>query len=285
MPIHEGFLSRLADILIYTILGLASAFAILPFIYVLVNSFSANETVFPTEFTLDAYRYILSTDKFIRSMGVSIYITVLGSVLSLVVTSFMAYALSNRKVPGRQPVLMLVLFTILFSGGMIPTYFVVRAVGMIDTYWALMIPGLLSGFYLIVMKDFFQNVPDELKEAAEIDGCHEVGIFFRVVLPLSLPAMAAFGLFYAVGLWNQYFSAIIYINDSNKWPVQVLLQQVVVQASGSIGDSASMGENVSFYGQSVRMAVIIVSTVPILCVYPFLQKHFAKGVLLGSVKG
>ena len=285
MPIHEGFLSRVADIIIYTLLGLASAFAILPFIYVLVNSFSATETVFPTEWTLDAYRYILSTDKFIRSMGVSIYITVLGSILSLVVTSFMAYALSNRKVPGRQSVLMLVLFTILFSGGMIPTYFVVRAVGMIDTYWALMIPGLLSGFYLIVMKDFFQNVPDELKEAAEIDGCHEVGIFFRVVLPLSLPAMAAFGLFYAVGLWNQYFSAIIYINDSNKWPVQVLLQQVVVQASGSIGDSASMGENVSFYGQSVRMAVIIVSTVPILCVYPFLQKHFAKGVLLGSVKG
>lgn len=282
---ERSFLSRLADILIYSLLGLTSAFALLPFLYVLVNSFSETEAVIPTQWTLDAYRYILSTDKFIRSMGVSIYITLLGSALSLLVTSLMAYALSNRKVPGRQPVLMLVLFTILFSGGMIPTYFVVRAVGMIDTYWALMIPGLLSGFYLIVMKDFFQSVPDELKEAAEMDGCHEVGIFFRIVLPLSLPAMAAFGLFYAVGLWNQYFSAIIYINDSNKWPVQVLLQQVVVQASGSIGDSASMGENVSFYGQSVRMAVIIVSTIPILCVYPFLQKHFAKGVLLGSVKG
>src|SRR5690606_41057053 len=138
---------------------------------------------------------------------------------------------------------------------------------------------------VIVMKEFFQNIPDELKEAAQIDGAHELIIFLRIILPLSLPALAAFGLFYAVMLWNQYFSAILYIQDSQKWPIQVLLQQIFIQTSGSFGDSSAMSENMAFYGQSVRMAVVIVATVPILIVYPFLQKHFAKGVLLGSVKG
>ncbi|MBW7454775.1 carbohydrate ABC transporter permease [Paenibacillus sepulcri] len=277
--------NRLGDILIYVFLGAVSVLTVLPFLYVLSNSFSTTEDIFPREWTLDAYRYIFSTDKFVRSLGVSVYITALGSLLSLLFTSLMAYGLSGKNIPGKKAVLMMVLFTILFSGGMIPTYFVVRNLGMIDTYWALMIPGLMSGFYLLVMKEFFQNVPEEMKEAAQIDGCHELSVFFRIILPLSLPAMAAFGMFYAVGLWNQYFSAILYINDNEKWPVQVLLQQIVVQASGSIGDSSQMGENMTFYGQSVRMAVVIVSTIPILLVYPFLQKHFAKGVLLGSVKG
>jgi putative aldouronate transport system permease protein len=284
MTYDRTLTNRLIDMVIYGILGVISACALLPFLYVFIHSFSATEEPFPSEWTLSAYRYIFSTDKFLRSLAVSVYITLLGTALSLTATAFMAYGLSARSVPGRKWVLLMVLFTILFSGGMIPTYFVVRAVGLIDTLWALMIPGLMSGFYLLVMKDFFQSVPDELKEAAQIDGCHEVGIFFRIIIPLSLPALAAFGLFYAVGLWNQYFSAILYINDSTKWPVQVLLQQVIMQASG-IGDSTQMGENMSFYGQSVRMAVIIVTTVPILLVYPFLQKHFAKGVLLGSVKG
>jgi len=278
--------NRFWDMMIYTFLGIVSASTVIPFLYVLVNSFSATEDIIPHSWTLEAYRYIFSTDKFVRSLGVSIYITLLGSLLSLLSTSLMAYGLSSKSVPGRKGFLLLVLATVLFNGGMIPTYFVVREMGLINTYWALMIPGLMSGFYLLVMKDFFQNVPEELKEAAQIDGSHEIGLFFRIIVPLSLPAMAAFGLFYAVGLWNQYFSAIIYLNDSSKWPVQVLLQQIVVQASGSVGDSAEfLGEQMTVYGQSVRMAVVVVSTVPILLVYPFLQKHFAKGVLLGSVKG
>jgi len=285
MVYDRTFGNRLIDFIIIGFLGVFSIATVIPFLYVFINSFSGTEDLWPTTWTLDAYRYIFSTARFIKSLGVSIYITAIGTCMSLLTTSFMAYGLSNSKVPGRKAVLLMALFTILFSGGMIPTYFVVRNVGMIDTLWALMIPTMMSGFYLIVMKEFFQSVPEELKEAAQIDGCHELGIFFRIVLPLSLPALAAFGLFYAVGLWNQYFSAILYINDYDKWPIQVLLQQIVIQASGSFGDTSSMGENMTFYGQSVRMAVVIVATIPILLVYPFLQKHFAKGVLLGSVKG
>ncbi len=277
--------NRIADGIIYTLLGLFALSTTVPFLYVLINSFSGTEDLWPKIWTLDAYRYIFSTDRFVRSLGVSIYITLLGTFLSLLSTSLLSYGLSNRNVPGRRAILLMVLFTILFNGGMIPTYFVVRAVGLIDTLWALMIPSMMSGFYVIVMKEFFQNIPDELKEAAQIDGAHELIIFLRIILPLSLPALAAFGLFYAVMLWNQYFSAILYIQDSQKWPIQVLLQQIVIQTSGSFGDSSAMSENMAFYGQSVRMAVVIVATVPILIVYPFLQKHFAKGVLLGSVKG
>lgn len=277
--------NRIADGIIYTLLGLFALSTTVPFLYVLINSFSGTEDLWPKIWTLDAYRYIFSTDRFVRSLGVSIYITLLGTFLSLLSTSLLSYGLSNRNVPGRRAILLMVLFTILFNGGMIPTYFVVRAVGLIDTLWALMIPSMMSGFYVIVMKEFFQNIPDELKEAAQIDGAHELIIFLRIILPLSLPALAAFGLFYAVMLWNQYFSAILYIQDSQKWPIQVLLQQIVIQTSGSFGDSSAMSENMAFYGQSVRMAVVIVTTVPILIVYPFLQKHFAKGVLLGSVKG
>lgn len=277
--------NRIADGIIYTLLGLFALSTTVPFLYVLINSFSGTEDLWPKIWTLDAYRYIFSTDRFVRSLGVSIYITLLGTFLSLLSTSLLSYGLSNRNVPGRRAILLMVLFTILFNGGMIPTYFVVRAMGLIDTLWALMIPSMMSGFYVIVMKEFFQNIPDELKEAAQIDGAHELIIFLRIILPLSLPALAAFGLFYAVMLWNQYFSAILYIQDSQKWPIQVLLQQIVIQTSGSFGDSSAMSENMAFYGQSVRMAVVIVATVPILIVYPFLQKHFAKGVLLGSVKG
>lgn len=277
--------NRIADVIIYSILGLFALSTTVPFLYVLINSFSGTEDLWPKVWTLDAYKYIFSTDRFIRSLGVSIYITLLGTFLSLLSTSLMSYGLSNKNVPGRKAILLMALFTILFNGGMIPTYFVVRAVGLIDTLWALMIPTMMSGFYVLVMKEFFQNIPEDLKEAAQIDGAHEVMVFIRIILPLSLPAIAAFGLFYAVMLWNQYFSAVLYINDYEKWPIQVLLQQIVIQASGSFGDTTAMGENMAFYGQSVRMAVVIVATVPILIVYPFLQKHFAKGVLLGSVKG
>lgn len=276
--------SRLFDVVNHTLLGLFGILTILPFIYVISSSFSSVPALWPKDFSLEAYIYIFSADTFTRSLLVSIYITVMGTLIQLCLTSLMAYAVSHTQLPGRQLVLLMVLFTMLFSGGMIPTYFVVKSTGLLDTLWALMIPNAISAFYLIILKNFFQAIPEELKESAKIDGSHEVGIFFRIVLPLSLPAMAAFGLFYAVGIWNQYFSAILYISDASKWPVQVILRQVVIMASGAIGDSTEV-EQVVYYSNSIKMAVIVVSTVPILLVYPFLQKHFAKGVLLGSVKG
>ncbi len=280
----RSFGSRLFDTINVSVLGLFGILTILPFIYVISSSFSSVPALWPKDFSLEAYIYIFSADTFTRSLLVSVYITVVGTLIQLCLTSLMAYAVSHKQLPGRQVVLLMVLFTMLFSGGMIPTYFVVKSTGLLDTLWALMIPNAISAFYLIILKNFFQAIPEELKESAKIDGSHEVGIFFRIVLPLSLPAMAAFGLFYAVGIWNQYFSAILYISDASKWPVQVILRQVVIMASGAIGDSTEV-EQVVYYSNSIKMAVIVVSTVPILLVYPFLQKHFAKGVLLGSVKG
>jgi putative aldouronate transport system permease protein len=265
-------------------LGAVGLLTFLPFVYVVISSFSADSGVWPHSFSIEPYKYIFSTSTFMRSIGVSVFITVAGTVLSLISTALMAYSLSYKSLPGRSGFMMMILFTMLFQGGMIPTYFVVKDLHLIDSIWSLMIPGMISAFYLIVMRDFFTSVPAELLESAKIDGAHEVGVLFRIVFPLSLPSLAAFGLFYAVGLWNQYFNAILYINQPDKWPVQVLLRQVVVLASGGLGD-ASSGESVAFYGQSVKMAVIVVSTIPILVVYPFLQKHFAKGALLGSVKG
>ncbi|MCL6624966.1 MAG: carbohydrate ABC transporter permease [Alicyclobacillus shizuokensis] len=282
---ERTFAGRAFDAANIVLLTLVSLATLLPFVYVVVASFSATDDIIPKSFTLSAYRYLFSTDTFVRSLGISIYITVVGTVLSLVATALSAYALSHRKLPGRRFFLLLVLFTMLFNGGMIPTYFVVKDLGMINTLWSLMIPGLISSFYLIIMKNFFLEIPEDLKEAARIDGCTELGVLFRVVLPLSLPVLAAFGLFYAVGIWNQYFNAILYINDQTKWPIQVLLQQIVVLASGGFGNAAGSADAVQVFGQGVRMAVIVVSTIPILIVYPFLQKHFAKGMLIGSVKG
>ncbi|OXM85651.1 carbohydrate ABC transporter permease [Paenibacillus rigui] len=285
MPTHTTPLNRLFDVLNGIVLGLVGLSMFLPFVYVVVTSFSAQNTVWPTQFTLDTYKYIFSTSTLIRSIGVSVYITLIGTALSLLATALMAYSLSYKYLPGRSGVLLMVLFTMLFQGGLIPTYFVVKALNMLDTTWSLIIPGLISAFYLIVLRDFFTSVPHELIESAKMDGAHDMIVLIRIVLPLSLPALAAFGLFYAVGIWNQYFSAILYVNKPELWPVQVILRQIVVLASGGLGDSGNAGESVAYYGQGVKMAVIVVSTIPIMIVYPFLQKHFAKGALLGSVKG
>lgn len=277
-------------------MGLLILFAlatIIPFIYVIAGSFATQKELltkgfilFPTEFSLDAYRYIFSTSTLMRSMGVTIYITVVGTLINIFMTCLMAYPLARRDMDFRKPVMLMIIFTMLFSGGMIPTFLVVKQLGMIDTYWSLLIPGAISAFNLIIIKNFFQQLPESLEESAKIDGCNDLMIFIKIVLPLSMPAIATFSLFYAVGHWNTFFNAILYINDNNKWPIQVLLRQIVILASGGIGDSTAMeSEYVTPPEQAVKMAVIVMSTLPILLVYPFLQKHFAKGVLLGSVKG
>lgn len=282
----QSILGKLFDGANYLFLSIYALLTLIPFVYVVVSSFSGSSDVIPTTFTLDAYRYIFSTNTFVNSIFISVYITLLGTSISLVLTSLTAYALAHRTLMGRRTVSFMILFTMLFHGGMIPTYFVVKSLGLLNTLWALMIPNAISAFYLIVLRSFFQNIPDEIKESGRIDGCHELGMLFRIVIPLSLPAMAAFGLFYAVMIWNQYFSAILYISDNTKWPIQVILNQVLRIASGGSGDGQEIiQEGHVSIGNALKMAVIVISTVPILLVYPFLQKHFAKGVLLGSVKG
>lgn len=282
--------SRLFDIFNYSFLTIVSLIVFLPFLHVVMSSFATAEEIarkpfilIPEHFSLNAYRYILSTSAIFRALGVSIGITVVGTVISMFVTSLMAYGLTRRDLDGRKTINFLVVFTMLFSGGLIPSFLVVLNLGMIDTYWSLMIPTAVSAFNLVIMRSFFANLPEGIEESARIDGCSDFGTFFKIVLPLSTAVMATISLFYAVQYWNSYQNAILYVNDANKWPLQVLLRQVVLVASGFSADTTH--DFVQPPEQTVKMAVIVVATVPILLVYPFMQKYFAKGALVGSVKG
>lgn len=290
---YKSVSGTIFDVSNYIVLGVIGIVAILPFLYVIAGSFASDaeltkRAVFliPETFTLSAYRFIFSTDTIVKSIGVSLYVMIVGTFVNLFFTVTMAYALSKRSLMGRNTVLNLIIFSMLFGGGLIPTYLVIRELHMLDTFWALMIPGAISAFNLIIVKNFFQELPPELEEAAKIDGCTELGLLWRIVLPLSMPVLATFTLFYAVGHWNNFFSALLYINDPAKWPLQVMLRQIVLLSQAAAGDINSMDPNfVKPPEQSIKMAVIVVGTIPILLVYPFLQKHFAKGVLIGSVKG
>jgi putative aldouronate transport system permease protein len=289
---NTNWSSRLFDVLNYTLLATFALLTLLPFLHVLVGSFASTESLLrsnflliPTEITLDAYRFVFSTGTLFRSLAVTVYITVVGTLINIIFTSLTAYPLARRTLMGRKSIMLMIIFSMLFSGGMIPTYLVVKAMGMLNTYWALFIPSAISAFNLIVLKNFFQQLPDGLEESAKMDGANDLGILIRIVLPLSMPAIATFSLFYAVGHWNTFFSAVLYLNDTEKWPVQVLLRQIVILSQGGIGDHTQFDDSVIIPPQSLKMAVIVISTVPILIVYPFLQKHFDKGVLLGSVKG
>lgn len=287
---HTSWSGKLFDALNMLILLIIAMSTLVPFLYIIISSFAnpadlvwASIWELPSKLHLEAYRYIFSTNTLTHSMLVSIYITVLGTAINLVFTVLGAYPLAQKRLKGRSVYLLLILITMLFSGGMVPTYFVVKSLGMINSLWSLMIPTAINAFNLIIMKNFFQNVPDGIEESAKIDGCNDVGILFRIVLPLSLPAIATFGLFYAVNNWNQYFSAIIYLNDASKWPLQVMLRQIIILSQDSFGSSSDTQKFLD--PETLKMAVIVFATVPIMIVYPFLQKHFAKGVMLGSVKG
>ncbi|MEK3731273.1 MULTISPECIES: carbohydrate ABC transporter permease [Paenibacillus] len=284
--------SRIFDIVNYTLLLIIGLVTILPFLHVIAGSFTTvaelaqkRFVLFPTEWSLDAYRYIFSTNTIFKSLGVSVGVTFFGTMFSMLLTCLMAYGLSRKDLDGRNFIMFMVVFTMLFSGGMIPTFLVVKELGMIDTYAALIVPTAINAFNLIIMRNFFQNLPEGLEESAKIDGAGDWGILFRIVIPLSMPAIATISLFYAVTYWNTYMQAILYLNDGAKWPVQVILRQIVILASGLTADTSSMEDFVRPPEQTVKMAVIVVATLPILCVYPFLQKHFAKGALLGSIKG
>ncbi|RAW10370.1 ABC transporter permease [Paenibacillus taichungensis] len=284
---------RVFDIFNYVMLGILGILTVLPFLYIIGNSFATEAEItersfflIPKVFSFSAYEYIFSSSTIFRSIGVSIFVTVAGTLVNLFFTLTMAYPLSRSDFWGRNVMMNMVVFSMLFGGGMIPTYLVIRGLGLLDSYWALMLPGAISAFNLIVVKNFFQQMPPGLEEAARIDGCSDLGVLWRIVLPLSKPVIATFALFYAVGHWNNFFSALLYISDSDKWPLQVMLRQIVLLSQASVGDMANMDPNfVQPPEQSIKMAVIVVGTIPILLVYPFLQKHFAKGVMLGSIKG
>lgn len=282
--------SRIFTIANSTLLVLIALVCLLPFINVIASSFASTQEMvtkrfilFPTTFSLDAYQYILSTPTIFKALGVSIGITLAGTVVSMVLTALMAYGLSRTYLHGRNFINFVVVFSMLFSGGMIPTFLVVKSVHLIDSYGSMILPVAINAFNLIIMRNFFQALPNSLEESAKIDGCTDFGVFFKIMLPLALPSIATISLFYGVAYWNTYMNAILYINDSLKWPIQVLLRQIVIVSSGMQADNTSV--DVIPPAQTVKMAVIVIATVPMLLAYPFVQRHFVKGTLLGSVKG
>ncbi|MEV4072141.1 carbohydrate ABC transporter permease [Nonomuraea fuscirosea] len=272
------------------LIGLILLIMIYPLAYVILNSFASPEAtttagLIPSEWSFSAYTTIFKGGIVQRSLIVSILITLVGTALSLAVTSTLAYALTKtRQIPGIRLALYLVLLTMIFSAGIIPNYLVVKSFGLLDSYWSLIVPVLASAFNVVVMRNFFMQLPRELFEAARMDGAGELSIFVKIVLPLSKAVMAVIGLFYAVSYWNSFFNAMLYLNDSSKWPIQLVLNSYVLQ-----GSSMSSMNNTEMYNlpssQAVQMAVVVMATVPILIVYPFLQKYFTKGVLTGAIKG
>ncbi|WP_025844870.1 carbohydrate ABC transporter permease [Paenibacillus ehimensis] len=265
---------------------------VIPFWYMLTVSLSpVSESLggrfylIPEQLNFEAYRYLFSTDRFVRSIGNTVYITVVGTAVNLLVSITLAYALSKKTLPGRKLLLLLMLFTMVFSGGLIPKYLLIKSLGLLDSYWALILPGATNAFTVLVMKTFFQSLPESLDEAARIDGAGEPRILLSVVIPLSMPIIATFSLFFMVGHWNEFFGAIIYLSDNAKWPIQVLLRLMVVAGEANIASENNLDfELASKVGDNVKMAAIIVAMIPIVVVYPFLQKHFAKGAMLGSIK-
>ncbi|QQM39155.1 carbohydrate ABC transporter permease [Streptomyces liliifuscus] len=260
-----------------------------PFLVILSTSLASPEEVvdnggwvlWPTEPTVQAYRDILDGGIVTHALGVSAGVTAVGTLLSLFCTVTLAYALSRPGVFGGRPVLLLVLFTFLFPPGMIPSFLLVKELGLLDSYGSLIFPVLINVFNLVVLRGFFQSIPDELYEAARLDGAGDWRVLWSVVLPLSKAALAVVGLFYAVAYWNSWFYASLYL-ESDHWPLQQVLRTYVVAGSG-LTDAATSEGTVNA-PQTVQMAVLVIATVPILLVYPFLQKYFTKGVLTGAIK-
>ncbi|MFE5320772.1 carbohydrate ABC transporter permease [Paenibacillus sp. NPDC056579] len=291
MKQHPG--ERLFTIANMTLLTVVAAISFFPLYYVFVVSFTNPDeyfargfVLFPESWSLISYRYILSTKSFINAIGISGFLATAGTLLSLIITSAFSYTLSRKRLQGRRILMLMVLLTTLFQPGIIPNYLLVRELGLINSIWSLIIPVLTSGWYVLLMKGFYDSIPDSLEEAATMDGCNDISAWLRIVLPLSLPAMAAFGLFYAVGYWNTFFHAILYINNHDIWPLQVLLQNMLIDASTASGGSAALELTAEqqIPSETLKMAAVVVATIPILLVYPFLQKHFAKGAMVGSVK-
>ncbi|WP_328513453.1 carbohydrate ABC transporter permease [Streptomyces mirabilis] len=260
-----------------------------PFLVILSTSLASQREVvanggwvlWPQHPTLKAYRDILDGGIVTHALGVSAGVTLVGTLLSLVCTVTLAYALSRPGVFGGKPVLLLILFTFLFPPGMIPGFLLVKELGMLDLYSSLILPVLVNVFNLVVLRGFFQGIPEELYEAARLDGAGDWRVLWSVVLPLSKAALAVVGLFYAVAYWNSWFYASLYL-ESDHWPLQQVLRTYVVAGSGLT--DTTVGEGTVNAPQTVQMAVLVIATVPILLVYPFLQKYFTKGVLTGAVK-
>ncbi|HML45381.1 MAG TPA: carbohydrate ABC transporter permease [Clostridia bacterium] len=293
MRVRETAGDRLFKCIVVFLVVLISMTCILPILNILAISLSSaravnsNEVVFfPIELSLDAYQSVFTNGALIRSMNYTVLVAMVYVVVTMIMTVLCAYPLSHKELVGKKPIWLIILFTMYFSGGMIPSYLLISNMGMINTVWALVLPGAISTYNMILMRTFFASIPLEMKESATIDGANDVDILFRVVLPLSKSTLATIALFYAVSRWNAVMDGMLYITEPSRYILQVRLRNIILSSTGLnelMSEGASSGLNIQT-GQ-IRSATLMFSLIPVLIVYPFLQKYFVKGIMIGSVKG
>lgn len=276
----------------YIFLALCAAVTVFPFLNIIAVSLSGSRAIsagevflWPVDFNVEAYKNLIDDGQLLVAMKNTVLITVVGTLLNMIFTTLAAYPLSKSRLRGRSVMLQAVLFTMLFGGGMIPHFLLINSLGLVNTYWAIWLPALISVYNMFVMKSFFEGLPEEVEESAAMDGANDWVVLFRIILPLSMPVIAALTLFYAVGWWNSYMNVLIYIRSTDKMSLMVKLYQMIDLVSPELLKSGEGVREMSITPEGIRAASIVFSITPILCVYPFLQKHFVKGVLLGSVKG
>lgn len=284
---------KIFDAFNYALLTFMMIITIYPVVYVVLASLSdSNQLISHTGllfktlgFNTNAYSAVLANPNIASGYGVTLFVVIIGTALNVLFTAIGAFVLSRKDFPLNKPVTIMILFTMYFSGGMIPRYlFINDTLNMGNSMWSLLLPGLIATYNLIVMRTNFQSIPDSLEESAKIDGANDITILFKIILPLSKAIIAVMVLMYGVGRWNSWFDAMLFIRERSLYPLQIILREILISNSTDSMISGGAGD-VEAIGESIKYATIVVSTAPILCVYPFIQKYFTKGVMIGAVKG
>lgn len=283
---------KVFDVVNYVVLGVVGLIAVYPFVYVLSISLStATEAMsgglhlYPREISLTSYKMVLTNPEILTGYLNSLFRTIVGTILTVLATCVAAYPLAFKRLPHRRFLILFLLFTMIFSGGLVPVYLLIKNIGLMDSRWALILPVLLTAFNIIIVKSFFESIPDSLGESARIDGCGEFGILWRIYMPLSKPVIATVSLWTAVLHWNTWFDAMLYISSDSKQVLQNYLQRIVIENSTDLIEKGlSDPEFTSFTPASIKAATVVIAILPMLIVYPFVQKYFVKGIMLGSVK-
>lgn len=283
---------RIGDIAIMLVIGVAVLLCLMPFLHIIAISLSSKSeimsnrvTIFPRDLDLTAYQIVFSDSKMLWSMGLTIVLTVSYTLLSMTMSICAAYPLTKERLKGRSVIMLLIVFTMFFGGGLIPDYLLVKELGLLDKLPALILPGIISAFNLIILRTFFSSIPASLEESAYLDGSSHIGSLLRIVLPLSLPVLATLSLFYAVSRWNGYMDALFYISNSELYPIQLKLYQIVMNSMVTDITAQEGALQTEVVPEGIKAASIMFVTTPILLVYPWLQRYFVSGVMIGAVKG
>lgn len=290
MIFKKGIGNRAFDCINYTLIFLVMLVTVYPFWHVLIASLlpydiaiQSNFYLWPKKVTFSAYEYIFSADRFVSSLGVSVVTTVARTLYQLAMTVCAAYAFTRKDLPGKKFLMMIFILTMFFNGGIIANYIWRKQLHLLNNLLVMIIPFGVSCYNMVIIKNFFESLPSELEEAAQIDGANNFQVFFKVAIPLSVPVISTFTLFFAVDSWNEWYSAMIYMTDKSKWPFTMLLRDILIESNTEVSSNHVSSDYL--LGDSIKMASIVVSVVPIMIIYPFVQKYFAKGMMVGAVKG